>query len=246
LISHRALAEIIGSLLVVSVLALAAYELVSEHNANVEAQSKVEAAQQLAQQFQQANLQLKEVNGQLQQESEATREALAKATDALSAQRAAAVTPAEVASLVSKESGVAPQIIQLPAQNGQPPERAATLSLPDLSKLGDFTTQCVKCQLTVSSQQQQIANLNQQNKNLEQTNANTIKEMQAIETQRDAYKAELKGGTFFQRLARDMKQGAGATAGGAVGAVSCSKARPAIMAGCAGVGALTGFVLAHL
>jgi hypothetical protein len=63
--------------------------------------------------------------------------------------------------------------------------------------------------------------------------------------QRDAAVRAVKGGTFWTRLKRESKYAVGAAGGAGVGAGLCSQSQGAVIAACAGVGALTGFIITH-
>lgn len=243
MISHRALAELIAGiiLLVVLIFAALAYRDQLVGRATAEAQGKAESA---------ANAVLIQQNQTLAQAIKDSQAAIAqmKAEEdakiaSLQGQRAAAVTPDQLSALIAQITGIKPVVVERPSTTpGQPASQVATIGLPDLSKLGDFATACAECKVSLDSANQQIVVLQGQTVNLKQQEANVAEQLANETKVAEGWKNAAKGGTWVQRLGKDLKSAAGATAGAAIGAGACSKSSPGVMAGCAGAGALIGMI----
>ncbi len=145
--------------------------------------------------------------------------------------------------------GVQPLIVQVPQQapTAQSPEPAklapsasgdsaeagktVTIPLEQMPTLYQFAQSCHECEVKLDAAQVDRKEL--------------VRQMQALEEQRNAAIKAAKGGSFWTRFKRDLKSGAGATGGAALGAAACSKSGGPAIAICAGAGALTGFLISH-
>ena len=163
-------------------------------------------------------------------------------------QTASIKTPEQAARFIPQViPGVQPVIVQVPAgpvptnpelqtsaqpANPTPAPAHAEIPLEQLKTLSDFAQSCRECDVKLKAALTDSAEL--------------TKQMTALEIQRDAAVRALKGGTFLQRVKREGKSAIGAGAGAAGGAALCAKSSGPVIAGCAGIGALVGFVAAHL
>jgi len=167
--------------------------------------------------------------------------------DEILRQTASIKTPEQAARFIPQViPGVQPVIVQVPAgpapspdsktsaqpANPTPAPAHAEIPLDQLKTLSDFAQSCRECDVKLKAALTDSAEL--------------TKQMTAVEIQRDAAVRALKGGTFLQQVKREGKSAIGAGVGATGGAAVCAKSSGPVIAGCAGVGALVGFVAAHL
>jgi hypothetical protein len=109
--------------------------------------------------------------------------------------------------------------------------KAVTIPLEQMSALYQFAQSCHECEAKLTAAQTDRMELAEQ--------------MQALEAERNAAVRAVKGGTFRERLRHETKSSIGVTAGAAAGAAICAKSSGPVIAACASIGALVGFVVAH-
>jgi hypothetical protein len=173
---------------IAAVLIFSAYEWSQEHDARIKAEATVTAAQT-----------------QIQADKATVAKAqtdLAARLSTLEAARSQPATPQQIVISAAKLFPNLPQPLQVvtppPTQqvvNGKPTEvpSAAFVQVPaaDLKTLQDYAITCEENNAKLGA--------------CTLTQATTVDELKATTTQRDAYKAELKGGTFWQRFRHDAK-----------------------------------------
>ena len=164
-----------------------------EHDARLKAETTI-AAQQKA--FDQAGDQVKQLQASDKDRDAQTAATIAKLSDAASKQ----VTPAQIASWIPAQlqAGKAlpqPITIQLPPATAANPAPNAIASIPqaDLPALRDEIASCQECGVKLSGAQADVASRDQQLKLAGE-------QLSAEGKERDAYKLELKGGTFWHRV----------------------------------------------
>jgi hypothetical protein len=178
-----------------------------------------------------------------------------KLTDSLAEierQRKQVRTPEQAARAIPQViPGVTPTIVELPHSEARlEPQDGPASSLPDSSRgdaeitkkaeipldqlktLYDFAQDCKACTLKLEAAEVDKREL--------------LIQLAAAEKQKTAAIHAAQGGSFLVRLKRDSKQALGAGAGAAAGAAICSKSDGPVIAACAGIGALTGFVVSKL
>lgn len=125
----------------------------------------------------------------------------------------------------------APVTISQPAPTPENPNPAPVVDFPvaNLKPLFDKMVECKECSLRLEKAVKDIE----------------AKDMELLATQkqRDAAMVAMKGGTFGQRLKREAKSAAFSGIGAAAGAGACSKSSGGAIAACAGVGALSGYIV---
>jgi hypothetical protein len=107
--------------------------------------------------------------------------------------------------------------------------KKAEIPLDQLKTLYDFAQDCQACKFKLDAAQVDKAEL--------------LKQLAAVEKQKAAAVTAAHGGSFLVRLKRESKHALGAAAGAAAGAAICSKSDGPVIGACAGIGALTGFVV---
>lgn len=166
----------------------------AEHDARVRADAAVAAAQK---QFDETGQQI----SALKSEDAARQAAADKQLAAIRAESAKATTPQQIAKWMPAQLALpAPiSIAAPPAEPGQPtPSAIATIPEEDLAPLKDLIVQAKTCAVELPAAQQGLTSCQQQQK-LAAT------QLADVEKQRDAYKLELKGGTFWHRVKHDAK-----------------------------------------
>jgi apolipoprotein N-acyltransferase len=176
------------AVVVLSLLALAGYELVQEHDARVKAEATVAATQ-------------KNIDD-AKKDAAAVQSDLAMRLAALERQKQAPATAPQIVIDAQKLFPNLPQQLQVvqhpPVQTVVDGKMVETPSAPVVQiPQVDFQT----LQNGAIAYQENDAKLTACNL----TAADTQKELADTATERDAYKAALKGGTFWQRLKHDAK-----------------------------------------
>jgi hypothetical protein len=163
-------------------------------------------------------------------------------------QRKQVKTPEQAARFIPQViPGVQPVIVQVPAgpvptspelqtsaqpANPTPAPAHAEIPLDQLKTLYNFAQDCRACTLKLEAAETDKREL--------------LIQLAAMEKQKTAAVNAVHGGSFLVRLRRDSKHALGAGAGAAAGAAICSKSDGPVIAACAGIGALTGFVVSKL
>lgn len=177
-----------------------------EHDDKLRAQASIAAAEKSADR---AGAQIKQLQDADKARDAATTEALGK----LSANAAAQKTPQQIVKWIPEQIPGLPLPIQsvIPPATPQNPTPAAEFTVPqaDLDALRDQVSTCQKNALALPGAQQDLSSCRAQAKLAGE-------QLAAAEQERDAYKLELKGGTFWTRAKRAGKWLAigGAIAGG--------------------------------
>lgn len=205
-LSLRAKLEIAAVLLALAGAGFGFRIWLQEHDDKLRAQASIAAAEKSADQ---AAAQIKQLQDADKERDAATTEALAK----VSANAAAQKTPQQIVKWIPEQIPGLPQPIEsvIPPATPQNPAPAALFTVPqaDLDALRDQVSTCQKDALALSGAQQDLTSCQAQAKLAAQ-------QLAASEQERDAYKMELKGGTFWTRTKRAGKWLAigGAIAGG--------------------------------
>lgn len=166
----------------------------AEHDARIRAEEQVKAAQA---NFTQASTQIVDLQkkaADVQAQASSQVAAIAKAAEA------ASTAPQIVKWLPSQVPLPQPIALQTPpatAQNPSPPQIAA-IPAADLPEMKDFIVQAKQCAVELPAAQAGLTSCQAQAKLAAQQLAD-------VEKERDAYKLELKGGTFWHRVKHDAK-----------------------------------------
>lgn len=210
MLTNRIKAELAGGALALALGVLGFRSWIGEHDARMAAETTVKVQKA---DFDKAAQQSRDLQAQ-----EASRDAARdQAVAAIAGSAAKAVTPAEIADWIPRQlaglSPGAPQpiTITIPPPTAQNPQPNATASIPqaDLPALRDTIAKCQECAIKLAAAQSDLTSRDERLKLAGQ-------QLSDVERQRDAYKQELKGGTFWTRTKRALKFIAiGAAAGAA-------------------------------
>lgn len=215
-----------------------------QHDARLKAESNAEVKDQLIKDLQQKDAQrdqqikdLSQANDHIQAQLEAVR---------LNQK----LSPADVAKEVSKYLPSVPVVltpgqttVQLP--NEKAPTEVIVPALPSgiialkQTEWQDFTVRCAECNASLASMSQQVTLKDANNESLKQ-------QLEASQDETKKWKIAAKGGPFWTRVGNDLKRAAGAGIGAGIGGAACASKPGGTVAVCAGVGALAGWVVAHL
>lgn len=177
----------------------------SEHDARIHADETVHAQKQA---FEQAAVQLRTLQAAQADRDRQTAQTIA----ALQASAAKQVTPAEISKWIPKQPGFESLgTIRTPAPTPQNPSPDAIVTIPEaqLPVLRDSIEKCRECAIKLSAADEDLASKDQQLRLAGE-------QLSATANQRDAYKQQLQGGTFFARARQAAKWIVGGIAIGAV------------------------------
>jgi flagellar biosynthesis chaperone FliJ len=166
-----------------------------EHDDKLRAQASIAAAEKSSDQ---AAAQIKQLVDADKERDANNAAAMAKVAAAAAAQK----TPQQIVKWIPEQIPGLPQPIQsaIPAATPENPNPAAEFTVPqaDLDALRDQIATCQKDVLALPGAQQDLTSCQAQAKLAGQ-------QLAAAEQERDAYKMELKGGTFWSRAKRGAK-----------------------------------------
>lgn len=199
--------EIAGAVAGVLILAWCGYYWLQEHDARMKADATVAANEQKTKEIDARDAVLKSDQAKRDADSAAREAALIEAVKDLK-------TPAQIAPFVQKElapSAPQPITINLPKSTPDNPTPNAIISIPqaDLPAVRDRLN---KCDIDANAISTCRADSDTKDKQL----ANAAVKLNAANNERDAYKLELAGGTFWRRTKTAFKfAGIGAAAAAA-------------------------------
>lgn len=176
----------------------------AEHDARIHADETVKAQKQV---FDQAAAQLQTLKADQSERDRRTAATIA----ALEASASKQTTPAQIAAWIPKQAGFESLgTIRLAAPTPQNPAADAILTVPEaqLPALRDTIEKCQECAIKLSAAEKDLVSKDDELRLAGQQLSATGKE-------RDAYKAQLKGGTFFARAKQAAKWIVGGIAIGA-------------------------------
>jgi hypothetical protein len=207
--SLRAKIEIAVAIAILIAAVVGARTWLAEHDARLKAEASIAAAQKSADQ---AAAQTKQLVDADKTRDAQTATTIAKLSEAAASQK----TPQQIVKWIPEQLGPLPAPIaaSIPAPTPQVPVPDAVVDIPqsDLGPLRDEIASCQRNAVALSGAQGDLSSCQSQLKLAQQQTADADKE-------RDAYKEDLKGGTFWHRV----KSGAKMLAiGGAIGiATAC-------------------------
>jgi hypothetical protein len=167
----------------------------TEHDARLKAEASVAAAQKS---IDQASIQLRQLQDADQQRTAQTSAAIEKIKEAAAAQK----TPQQITNWIPAQlrSLPAPINSSFAPATPQTPSPSATFVVPgaDLDSLKDLISQGQQCAVKLPSVEAAVTSCQSQVKAVQE-------QLAEAEMQRDAYKLDLKGGTFWHRVGHDLK-----------------------------------------
>ena len=240
---HHLTGIIIGVIIVLAIFIPIAWWV---HSTDVEARATMQ------QTFKDMQVQIEKANAdakQAQQDRKDAQDQLARNASDLQQQiseirrQASQVrTPQQAATAIGQGiPGVQPIVIQAP---GQP--AIAQLPAEQLLALNQFKVACDECKANLGMANNDKVELNKEIVADKKENEASAAKIFGLTKERDSAVAAVQGGTFWQRVGRELKSGGGAVVGGATGAAICSKSQPQVIAACGGGGALIGWLAAHI
>jgi len=153
----------------------------------------------------------------------------------------AAQSPEQTARLIERFVGLRqPITVTVPPPTLDQPQPQARAELPavDLPQLKLYVEECETCRINLETKGKDLGYAEQQQRLLKA-------QLDSVSRERDTAIRAAKGGSFWQRFRREGKSALGAGAGAAAGAALCSQSESVVVIGCAAVGSVTGFVIAH-
>jgi flagellar biosynthesis chaperone FliJ len=167
----------------------------SEHDARLKAEASVAIEQKS---IDQAAVEVKQLQDAQKERDAQTAAAIEKITEAAAAQK----TPQQITNWIPTQLGALPEPVKssiAPATAASPtPPAIITIPQVDLAPVRDLIAQGQECAAKLPSELQDLSSCQAQAKLAQQ-------QLAAAEEQRDAYKEELKGGTFWRRVKHDLK-----------------------------------------
>jgi hypothetical protein len=203
-ISVRARIEIAAAIAILFAGAIGARTWLGEHDARLKAEAAVTAAEKS---FDQAAATMKQLQDADEARDAQTAQTIAKLAGAAAAQK----TPQQISAWLPGQLGPLPapvtsSIAPATPQNPAPPA-VFTVPQADLPALRDNVAKCQADAVALPAAQQDVSSCHQQ---LQAAGA----QLSAAEAERDAYKRELAGGTFWHRVKSGaIKVGIGAAIG---------------------------------
>lgn len=203
-ISARAKAEIFAIVIAIAIGAYGFHTWLAEHDARIRAQDQVSAAQKS---FDQASEQLKQSQQAQAAKDAATQATIAKLADDAAEQK----TPQQITKWIPTQLGSLPAPIKTTPAPASNPAAPVVYEVPqvDLDFLKNDIATCQQQAVALAGAKADVTSCQAQQKILNG-------QINDLEKQRDALQAELKGGTFWQRVKHDAKiVGVGAAIGAA-------------------------------
>lgn len=203
-ISARAKAEIFAIVIAIAIGGYGSRTWLAEHDARIRAESQVQAAQKS---FDAAAAELKQ-----SQQAQAAKDAETRTTiEKLAAAAAEQKTPQQIAKWIPTQLGSLPAPIKTTPAPASSPAAPVVYEVPqvDLDFLKNDIAKCQQQAVALAGAQADVTSCQVQQKILNG-------QIGDLEKQRDGLQAELKGGTFWQRVKHDAKiLGVGAAIGAA-------------------------------